>query len=58
VLIGPGTRRVAVFQAQADGRCLYIDMTERGSLAVHSVGFELPLAMWFKGLDSGNSAAA
>jgi Uma2 family endonuclease len=58
VLIDPDTQRVEVFQTQADGSCLYIDMTERGSLAVQSIGFELPLALLFKGLDSSDPAAA
>ncbi len=58
MLIDPDTLRVEVFSLQADGSCLYIDMTERGLLAVQSIGFELPLALLFKGLDSGDSAAA
>ncbi|AKJ26847.1 Uma2 family endonuclease [Caldimonas brevitalea] len=52
VLIDPETRRAEVFRPQADGSCMYFDMTEHGRLVLESIGFELPLGLVFKGMES------
>ena len=58
VLIDPETRRVEAFRPQQDGSCIYIDMTESGSLTLDCVGLALSLELLFKGMasDDGESS--
>jgi len=57
VLVDPETRRVEMFRPQPDGSCVYLDMTERGELAMQSIDLALPLELVFKGMDSGDDVA-
>lgn len=52
-LIDPDTRRVEVFRPGDDGLWNLFDMSDEARVAFTSVGFGLPLADLFKGMDSG-----
>jgi Uma2 family endonuclease len=52
VLIDPETRRVEVFRPQADGTCLYLDMSDTGQLQLASVDCVLALVLVFSGMDA------
>lgn len=51
-LIDPDTRRVEVFRPQPDGNWSLFDMTERGSIHLECVDFELSIEKLFHGMDS------
>jgi Uma2 family endonuclease len=51
VLIDPDTRRVEAFRREADGRWLFVDMSQDEALQAASLGLAIPMAQVFAGMD-------